>query len=196
MNPIFLLPGTICCPAEASVVTTILGSCVAVCLWDRHRRIGGMNHFLLPRCRDGQPSARYGDIAFAHLLAAMERLGCKPANLRAKVFGGAAVLPFGLHSETVGAHNISVALDALRLHGIPILARRTGGQRGLFLRFHTELGRVMVRELSGAPGIAAGLRTERSLSGIQNNPSALSAVSISNGIAANRAWISRSRAIV
>jgi chemotaxis protein CheD len=196
MNPIFLLPGTICCPAEASVVTTILGSCVAVCLWDKHRCVGGMNHFLLPRCRDGAPSARYGDIAFAHLLAAMERLGCKPANLRAKVFGGAAVLPFGLHSETVGAHNVSVALDALRLHGIPILARRTGGQRGLFLRFHTELGRVMVRELSGAPGAESGLHTQRPQSRIQHTTSALSAGAVSSGNAANRAWNQRSRAIV
>jgi chemotaxis protein CheD len=194
MNPIFLLPGTICCPAEASVVTTILGSCVAVCLWDKNRRIGGMNHFLLPRCRDATPSARYGDIAFAHLLAAMERLGCKPANLRAKVFGGAAVLPFGLHSETVGAHNVNVAVDALRLHGIPIIARRTGGQRGLFLRFHTEFGRVMVRELSGALGTEAVLRTD--LSRMQNSTSALSAGPASSGNSANRAWISRSRAFV
>ena len=148
-TPIFLPPGAICCPAEPAVVTTILGSCVAVCLWDQQRRIGGMNHFLLPRCGEAPPSPRYGDVAFSRLLAAMERLGCKPTNLRAKVFGGAAVLPFGMEADTVGAQNVSVALEALHAQGIPVLARRTGGQCGLFLRFHTALGRVMVRELDG-----------------------------------------------
>ncbi len=149
-KPIFLPPGAICCPAEPAVVTTILGSCVAVCLWDKRQRIGGMNHFLLPRCGSSPPTPRYGDVAFVRLLAAMERLGCEPVNLRAKVFGGAAVLPFGSQADTVGAQNVSVALEVLRLHGIPLLARRTGGQRGMFLRFHTALGRVMVRPLAGA----------------------------------------------
>ena len=146
-TPIFLAPGTICCAAEPSVVTTILGSCVAVCLFDRHRRIGGMNHFLLPRCGPSPPTARYGDVAFARLLAAMERLGSRPVDLRAKVFGGAAVLPFGARADTVGTQNVAVALEALLIHGIPVMARRTGGLRGLFLRFHTANGRVMVREL-------------------------------------------------
>ena len=151
-TPIFLPPGAICCPAEPAVVSTILGSCVAVCLWDGRRQLGGMNHFLLPRCGQSQPSPRYGDVAVSRLLAALERLGCRPADLRAKLFGGAAVLPYGSHADTVGTQNVTVALEELHRHGIPVLARRTGGERGLFLRFHTEFGRVMVRELAGAPG--------------------------------------------
>ncbi len=147
-TPIFLPPGMICCPAQPAVVSTILGSCVAICLWDGTRRLGGMNHFLLPRSGSAPPTPRYGDIAFSRLLAALERLGCQPANLRAKLFGGAAVLPFNSHADTVGTQNVSVALEELHRHGIPVLARRTGGQRGLFLKFHTALGRVMVRELA------------------------------------------------
>jgi chemotaxis protein CheD len=144
---IFLPPGAICCPARPVVVSTILGSCVAVCLWDKYKRIGGMNHFLLPRCGHATPSPRYGDIAFIELLAAMEHLGCEAVHLRAKVFGGAAVLPFGARAATVGTQNVDVALEALRLHSIPVIARRTGGQYGLFLRFQTEMGSVLVREL-------------------------------------------------
>lgn len=147
MNTIFLPPGGICYPPEPTVVTTILGSCVAVCLWDRKRRIGGMNHFVLPRCNEAVPTPRYGDVAINRLLAGMGRLGCEQADLRAKVFGGAAVLPVGEQDNTVGTHNVGAALKALRTHSIPVVARRTGGQRGLFLRFHTEEGRVLVREL-------------------------------------------------
>ncbi len=109
-----------------------------------------MNHFLLPRCGPSTPSPRYGDVAVARLVQSMVRLGCQPTALRAKVFGGAAVLPFGPQSETVGTQNVNMALEALRRYGIPILARRTGGQRGLFIRFHTSIGRVMVRELASS----------------------------------------------
>jgi chemotaxis protein CheD len=151
-RPIFLPPGAICCPAEPAVVSTILGSCVAVCLWDKLQRLGGMNHFLLPRSSAGPPSPRYGDVAVARLLAALQRLGSQPADLRAKLFGGAAVLPYGSSADTVGTQNVIVALEVLRLYGIPVVARRTGGQRGLFLRFHTALGRVMVRELAATSG--------------------------------------------
>ena len=146
-TPIFLPPGGVCCPSEPAVVTTILGSCVAVCLWDKQQRIGGINPYLLPRCRGAPPTPRYGDVAFSRLLGAMERAGCRGEDLRAKIFGGAAVLPFGAHADTVGAQNIEVALEVLHAHAIPVVARRTGGRRGLFLRFHTALGRVMVREL-------------------------------------------------
>lgn len=152
---IFLPPGEICCPSDPAVVSTILGSCVAICLWDSQERKGGMNHFLLPHRGNSPPSSRYGDVAFARLLAAMERLGCHPVHLRAKVFGGATVLPFGSRADTVGAQNVSVALDALGRYGIPVISRRTGGMRGLFVRFHTELGRAMVRELASAETAAA-----------------------------------------
>jgi chemotaxis protein CheD len=144
---IFLPPGGICCRSEPSVISTILGSCVAVCVWDREQANGGMNHFLLPRSNHSPISPRYGDVAVDRLLAQMEQLGCQMENLQAKVFGGAAVLPYGAHADTVGAQNVAVALEILQSLGIPVIARRTGGQCGLFIRFHTADGRVMVREL-------------------------------------------------
>ena len=60
----YLHPGQIFVSAESSAVTTILGSCVAVCLYDRHLEIGGINHFLLPFVsREGQAAGRFGDRA-------------------------------------------------------------------------------------------------------------------------------------
>lgn len=146
--PIFLPPGGLCCRSKATVVSTVLGSCVAVCLWDKRQAVGGMNHFLLPHCNDSSASTRYGDVAVARLVAAMEQLGCKIEDLQAKVFGGATVLPYGAHADTVGAQNVTVALEMLQDLGIPVIARRTGGECGLFLRFHTGNGQVMIRELA------------------------------------------------
>ena len=147
---IFLSPGSVYCAPTPSVVSTILGSCVAVCLWDSHLRIGGMNHYVLPHRADEAHSPRFGDVAIDQLLEGMTRLGCHVASLRAKIFGGAAVLPFGASGETVGHQNVRIALDRLRHHGIPLLARRTGGRSGVLIRLYTETGDVLVRRLAAA----------------------------------------------
>jgi chemotaxis protein CheD len=146
---IFLEPGGLCCTHKPAVIRTVLGSCVAVCLVDRHNRAAGMNHFVLPT---GQASLRYGDIAIEQLIIKMVRLGCGLNDLRAKVFGGAAVLPFGVAEDTVGTKNVNIALEWLRNRSIPIVARRTGGESGLLIRLYTATGRVMVRPISGAVG--------------------------------------------
>jgi len=145
--PVFLSPGGIHVSAQPMAVSTVLGSCVAVCLWDSRRAIGGMNHFLLPRS-DGPANPRFGDVAIAQLLHRITALGCRANDLSAKVFGGAAVLPVGPHATTVGEQNVTVALKELRRLDIPVVAGRTGGVRGLVLRFHTGTGRAMVRELA------------------------------------------------
>jgi len=149
----FLTPGTLYCGAEPAVVSTVLGSCVAVCLVDRQNRGAGMNHFVLPHNPAGEDSLRYGDVALDRLLERMSRLGCSVGDLRAKVFGGAAVLPFGEASATVGSKNVEIAIDWLRHHSIPVMARRTGGKNGLLIRFYTGSGRVLVRKIESGLGI-------------------------------------------
>ena len=78
----------------------------------------------------------------------MIRLGCRLASLRAKIFGGAAVLPFGANAETVGDENVRIALARLRYHAIPLLGRRTGGRTGMLIKLYTETGEVLGRRLA------------------------------------------------
>jgi chemotaxis protein CheD len=146
-----LMQGDIQCSSDAKILMTVLGSCVAVCLWDKLRGIGGMNHFVLPYARRGESNSRYGDVAIDELLSGLLRLGCRTADLQAKVFGGAAVLPFG-GGQTVGSNNVQYALDRLQRDRIKITARRTGGILGLQVRFHTRTGDAFVRY------IPAGIR--------------------------------------
>lgn len=147
---IFLNPGGIHCAALPTVVTTILGSCVAVCLLDSLRQLGGINHFVLPHRNAAAQNARFGDVAIDRLVDGMVRLGSSVDRLRAKVFGGAAVLPCSLSGTTVGEQNVQVALERLHSHGIPVVVRRTGGNCGLFIRLHTATGEVLVRRLAQA----------------------------------------------
>jgi chemotaxis protein CheD len=144
---VFLLPGGMHCAAEPTLVTTVLGSCVAVCLLDRRRGLGGINHFLLPYGGAAQSSLRYGDVAIDRLVEELVGLGAKPSALEAKIFGGAAVLLTNTPDLNVGSKNIDVAIERLQAHGIPIVARRTGGNSGVAIRLFTKSGRVLVRQI-------------------------------------------------
>jgi chemotaxis protein CheD len=143
-----LMQGEVHYGVEPIVLATILGSCVAVCLWDRVRAFGGMNHYVLPSDPRGEKNSRYGDVAVDELVAGLLSLGCRSPDLQAKVFGGAAVLPFG-GGESVGSSNVRLALRRLRYHHIPITAQRTGGTLGQQIKFHTRTGDVFFRYLPG-----------------------------------------------
>jgi chemotaxis protein CheD len=147
LDRIFIGPGMIFCASTPCVVSTVLGSCVAVCLWDTHARVGGMNHYVLPHRMTAPPSPHFGDVAIGQLLDGMTRLGCRVSSLQAKVFGGAEVLPFGVHGETIGNQNVGIAFELLRHHCIPIVARHTGGHSGLLIRLYSETGDVMLHHL-------------------------------------------------
>jgi chemotaxis receptor (MCP) glutamine deamidase CheD len=84
----------------------------------------------------------------------MTRLGSGVCSLCAKLFGGAGVLPTGGGDDTIGARNVALALERLQRYGIPLKARRTGGANGLYLRFATGSGRVLVRPIVPQDGPA------------------------------------------
>lgn len=145
LHRLVLQPGSLCCPAVPSELTTLLGSGVAVCLWDPVRRAGGMAHFLLPQASRSAGGSRVGAVAIPALLAGMTRIGCRPDTLRAKVFGGAGLPPPDPTTQPVGAANVRLALHLLQQAGIPVIARRTGGPHHLLLRFQSGSGAIRVQ---------------------------------------------------
>lgn len=155
---IFLTPGALYYGREPALVTTVLGSCVSVCLWDHVRRLGGINHYVLPHATAGDCSSRYGDVALEMLWKALGELGCHPESLRAKLFGGAAVLPFGAaDATTIGDTNVHIAKEWLNDRAIPLLAARTGGRNGLVIRFDTGSGRVLARPIDAGAAVHTGV---------------------------------------
>jgi len=145
---IALPPGSLCCPATPSELTTLLGSGVAVCLWDPVRRVGGMAHFLLPQASRSARGPRVGAVAIPALLAGMTRIGCRADTLRAKVFGGAGLSGPDPTAQPVGPENVRLALHLLQQAGIPVIARRTGGPHRLRLQFWTGTGEIRVQPVS------------------------------------------------
>jgi chemotaxis protein CheD len=145
----YLHPGEVAASARPLVLSTILGSCVGVCLFDAERGVGGMNHFLLPdSAGQARPTARFGDVAMQRLLAAVLEAGARQAGLAARVYGGACVLAaFCASGNHLGERNVEAALHFLEARGIPVLERDTGGRRGRRLVFHTQDGAVQARRI-------------------------------------------------
>ncbi len=127
----------------ALVISTILGSCVSVCLWDPKCRIGGMNHILVPEGCSSNPCAQgFGATAMETLINALMKRGATRGALIAKVFGGASIVT-GL--SDVGKRNAAFVFDYLRLEDIPCHSSSVGGTRARQLRFWPESGRVRQR---------------------------------------------------
>jgi len=145
----YVQPGQVAVSAEPRCLSTILGSCVAVCLWDREARTGGLNHYLLPVAPTGaSPSLRFGDLAVPELIRQLGRLGSPPSRLVAWVFGGAHVIEgFPHRADHLGAQNVEIARDLLGRAGIPVVGGDVGGRRGRRVMFNTEDGRTLVRLL-------------------------------------------------
>jgi chemotaxis protein CheD len=146
---VYLYPGQLVVTGDISLVTTILGSCVAVCLWDPKTMIAGINHYLLPKNPlRGQSDARYGNTAIETLIDQMVARGAATSRLAAKVVGGASVMTaFSGRRQSIGDMNIEVAHEALQKFSIPIVAEQVGGQRGRKLLFHTGNGCAYSKEI-------------------------------------------------
>ncbi len=142
----YLFPCEIFVEKESYQVTTILGTCVSVCLWDKSLNYGGINHYMLPiHANDDLPSPKYGDIATRNLIHKMLILGCKKKNLRAKVFGGADTTT-GLYTQhDIGRRNVAIALEILHEEKISIIGQNTGGFQGRKIIFHTHTGDVYMK---------------------------------------------------
>jgi len=143
---LYLLPGQIGIAEKETLISTLLGSCVAVCLHCPLTKIGGMNHYLLPEVIGGEkPSPRYGAIAIPQLIEHMEKQGADRYQLQAKIFGGAAVLADNRIGLAIGQRNIALAESMMKEAGIWIVRKDVGGERGRRITFDTTTFEVMVQ---------------------------------------------------
>lgn len=146
---VYLYPGELVASAGPCAVTTVVGSCIAVFLWDGLRRQGGMNHFLLPHPVAQQTaSPRFGTVAIRDLLARLAAIGSRPCDLTGRLFGGAhlAIAP-GPCGPTLGEQNAALAKELLGAAGVIVISAEVGGTRGRRVACDTDDGSFSVREL-------------------------------------------------
>lgn len=141
-----VLPGEYYVTSEDLVVMTVLGSCIAACIWDPRVRVGGMNHFMLP---DGgnDSSGRYGSYAMELLINEMIKLGARRETMQAKVFGGGQVM----HTFTtmnVGERNTAFVLDYLQTERIAVVSKDVLDIYPRKVCYFPATGKAMVKRLA------------------------------------------------
>jgi chemotaxis protein CheD len=144
-----VLPGEFFVADEDLLVMTTLGSCIAACLWDREKRIGGMNHFLLPDGGQGSDSGRYGSFAMDLLIGELVKRGANRSTMEAKVFGGGAVIS-GMNTINVGERNTAFVLDYLRTERITVVSKDVLDIYPRKVCFLPASGKAMVKRLASA----------------------------------------------
>jgi chemotaxis protein CheD len=144
----FVQPGQVFVTGRPTAVTTILGSCIAVCLWDEQRRIGGVNHFMLPFSAGSTArSARFGNVAMDELFEQMKMAGARVPFLRAFVFGGSCMFPGMQSADHLGQKNADLALDLLSRRGVQLAQLDVGGNRGRKVIFYTDEGSICLKTI-------------------------------------------------
>lgn len=134
---------------EPLIVDTVLGSCIAACLYDPVNRVGGMNHFMLPESTDPKnpTSARYGVFAMELLINELMKAGALRRNFQAKIFGGGHVLKIRESLDGVPQRNITFVKEFLDTERIPVMNEDVGGYQPRRVLFYTHTGKAMVKTL-------------------------------------------------
>jgi chemotaxis protein CheD len=145
---VFVHPGQLFVSSDPLWISTILGTCVAVCLYDPITKLGGLNHYLLPHwVGNGNSSTKFGNVATQMLIDKMISTGAHRARIEAKVFGGMSRVPQGTpKSKDLGTNNVELALKLLKGAGIPIIAQSVGGERGRRILFNLKDGSTWVKQ--------------------------------------------------
>ncbi len=139
-----------------AIITTNLGSCIGVCLYDKERQVGGMLHLMLARASDGPTRedikiTKYADTGIPELLRQLKATyGLGKENFVAKIFGGAKILKFVSHN--IGEDNETAVREILKTLGIRVVAAKTGGEKGYKINFDLSTGKVMCQIFGATPG--------------------------------------------
>lgn len=143
-----VLPGEYFVSNEDLVIMTVLGSCIAACIWDSKARAGGMNHFMLPDGDGADGGAgRYGSYAMELLINEMLKKGARRESMQAKIFGGAQVMA-GFTTMNVGERNTKFVLDYLATERIPVVSQDVMDIHPRKVCFFPVTGKALVKRLA------------------------------------------------
>lgn len=146
-----VLPGEYYVTTADELISTVLGSCVAACIWDPVAGVGGMNHFMIPvasrqKTEAGaiDDAARYGMFAMEYLINKILRQGGERSRLKTKIAGGGHVMPI---ATDIGQRNIDFVRHYMATEGLELTSEHVGGPYPMKLLFHPLDGRARVLEI-------------------------------------------------
>jgi chemotaxis protein CheD len=141
----YLRPGYIFVPGKPTLISVVLGSSVAVSLWDRRLEYGGMNHFLYPSVADpDKATAQYGNVATHTLIRLFLGSGSRVENLEAQILGGAIQGDSSGDEAAIPQQNIDVARSLVQDRGIRIASQDVGGNKGRKAIYNSQTNELIV----------------------------------------------------
>ncbi len=150
-----ILPGECYVSGCGELISTVLGSCVAACVRDKRRGIGGMNHFMLPiqsgdkgitRNHSVNPALCYGNWAMEFLINSILKEGGKKEDFEVKLFGGGRVLS-GMTNIDIGGRNIEFVRQFLQDEGLRVVSQDLGGDYPRKVLYFPDTGAVKMKKL-------------------------------------------------
>ncbi len=160
---LYLKPGEMRLCEEPTIVTTLLGSCVAVTMYNERLGIGAICHGLLPSCRNAGPcdghcleGFRYVDCSIRLMLEGFQKRGIGQGEIAVKVFGGSDMFNVkggAGKGRSVGRQNVEKAIQIIDREGLKITASDLGGPRGRKIYFYTNNGEVLLKRLHGSMAV-------------------------------------------
>lgn len=149
LKEFFLQPGTVCVPHDPTKIFTVVGSGVAVAIWEKQVKIGGLCHFIKPIREDKSiVSYKYALPSILGLIDQLEKKGGKLSNMEASIFGGSEKFGAKNYSHQLGIKNSDTAEEILSRKKIDIITRDIGSNRGRKIMFNTHTGESIVAKVN------------------------------------------------
>ncbi|MCX5812301.1 MAG: chemotaxis protein CheD [Proteobacteria bacterium] len=148
---VFLKPGELYISDKPTIVSTILGSCIAVTIFNRRLKAGGICHAMLPRSSftKGHHEFRYVDSSILYMLNKFETMGIRKDEMEIKLLGGADVIDRMNESmASIGQKNIEIALEVIRNENLQLKVSDIGGKLGRKVHFYTHTGKVLLKRIN------------------------------------------------
>lgn len=131
---------------SASLITSALGSCVAITLYDRVQKLGGMLHYILPENPGGKKKEKYADTGIRLLLEKILELNANKKDIVAKMVGGAIMFEEFIDDleNCIGKRNVKKGKEVLKKLGINLLSEDVGGNYGRSVKFQLSDGNIYI----------------------------------------------------
>jgi chemotaxis protein CheD len=148
---VFLKPGELYISDIPTMVSTILGSCIAVTIFNKRLKTGGICHAMLPKSPYSKEHGvfRYVDSSISYMLNKFKTMGVKKDEIEVKLLGGADVIDrMNEDTASIGQKNIKTALEIIKSEGLKLVVSDVGGKMGRKLHFYTHTGKVLLKRIN------------------------------------------------
>jgi len=167
-----ILPGEFYVTKLDEMITTVLGSCIAVCAFDPCSGLGGMNHFMLPNSGGESTdilskSFRFGDVAMERMINEMIKAGANVHQIVFKAFGGGVMLA---NMTDIGGKNIEFLHKFMQMEGLKLTASDLGGPHPRKVNFYVDTGRIRMKKIEHMHNDTIARREDTYRATIDNQP--------------------------